>query len=75
MAVSFSFCIELSQLYHAEWIDAIRQYRIIALIIGHGFLWSDLICYFVGIIAGAFLELGFNKIKSNCPLPSNSIIR
>ncbi|MDM8566737.1 DUF2809 domain-containing protein [Candidatus Halobeggiatoa sp. HSG11] len=57
IALSFSFCIELSQLYHEPWIDNIRQNRLVALIIGHVFLWSDLICYTVGIIIGGLIEL------------------
>jgi hypothetical protein len=48
-ALLFSFAIEISQLYHAPWIDAIRSIRIGALILGHGFLWSDLVCYCAGI--------------------------
>ncbi len=48
-ALLFSFAIEMSQLYHAPWIDAIRSTRIGALILGHGFLWSDLVCYSAGI--------------------------
>ncbi len=63
IALSFSFCIELSQLYHEPWIDAIRQYRLVALIIGHGFLWSDLVCYTIGVILGASIEFGFNMVK------------
>ncbi len=45
------FClgIEVSQLYHAAWIDAVRATRLGALVLGHGFLWSDLVCYAAGI--------------------------
>lgn len=41
--------VECSQLYHAPWIDAMRETRIGALILGNGFLWSDLVCYAVGV--------------------------
>ena len=41
---------ELLQLYHAPWIESIRQTRIGGLILGFGFLWSDIICYAVGIV-------------------------
>ncbi len=40
---------ELLQLYHAPWIEAIRKTRIGGLALGFGFLWSDIICYAVGI--------------------------
>lgn len=64
IAILFSFGIEISQLYHAEWIDVLRSNRIGGLILGYGFLWSDLICYTLGISAGVGMELIFlKKIK------------
>lgn len=56
IAFAFSVLIEISQLYHAPWIDAIRQTRLGGLVLGFGFLWSDLVCYFVGILIGVFIE-------------------
>lgn len=41
---------ELLQLYHAPWIEAIRHTRIGGLVLGFGFLWSDIICYAIGIV-------------------------
>lgn len=63
MALIFSFGIEISQLYHAEWIDTIRSTRLGGLVLGYGFLWSDLISYSVGISAGVLLD---RLIISNC---------
>ena len=40
---------ELLQLYHAPWIEAIRHTRVGGLILGFGFLWSDILCYAIGI--------------------------
>jgi hypothetical protein len=57
IALLFSFFIELSQLYHAPWIDDIRQYYIAALVLGRGFLWSDLVCYSVGVTIGVVGEM------------------
>jgi hypothetical protein len=48
-ALAFCFLIEFSQLYHAPWIDQIRQNRLGDLVLGFGFLWSDLVCYLVGV--------------------------
>jgi hypothetical protein len=62
IALLFSFCIELSQLYHAPWIDEIRQNRFAALVLGRGFLWSDLVCYSVGVAIGAMAELFWKKV-------------
>jgi len=41
---------ETLQLYQAPWIESIRHTRIGGLMLGFGFLWSDIICYAVGII-------------------------
>lgn len=56
---------ELLQLYHAPWIESIRQTRIGGLVLGFGFLWSDIISYAVGIILAyviiRFIERNDNK--------------
>jgi Protein of unknown function (DUF2809) len=44
LAMSFSVAVEISQLYHTPWIDSIRQTILGGLILGFGFLWSDLAC-------------------------------
>jgi hypothetical protein len=56
VALLFSFAIELSQLYHSPWIDQIRRTMPGALILGYGFLWTDLLCYVVGVSIGCALE-------------------
>lgn len=55
-AAIFSLAIELGQLYHAPLIEAVRQTRIGGLILGFGFLWSDLACYAAGIALAAALD-------------------
>ena len=57
-AVSLSYCfvIELSQFYHAPWIDAIRQTRPGGLLLGFQFIWSDLFAYTAGVLIGILLE-------------------
>jgi hypothetical protein len=61
LALIISYLGEISQLYHAPWIDAIRSYRLGGVLLGFGFLWSDLVCYTVGILAGAAIEMGLRK--------------
>ena len=56
MALAFSFAIEFSQLYQAPWLQALRQHRFGALVLGRGFLWSDLLCYTAGVLAGVGVE-------------------
>ncbi|MEN8216136.1 MAG: DUF2809 domain-containing protein, partial [Pseudomonadota bacterium] len=33
------------------------EYRLGALVLGHGFLWSDLVCYSVGVAMGVVGEM------------------
>jgi Protein of unknown function (DUF2809) len=56
LAMSFSVAIELSQLYHAPWIDSIRHTTLGGLILGFDFVWSDLVCYAVGVGLGVLIE-------------------
>ncbi|MCL4864340.1 MAG: DUF2809 domain-containing protein [Gemmatimonadales bacterium] len=55
-ALGIAVGVEISQLYHAGWIDAIRQTRLGALALGSGFLWSDLACYAVGVGVAAGVD-------------------
>ncbi|MDD7793904.1 ribosomal maturation YjgA family protein [Clostridium sp. 'White wine YQ'] len=64
IATSFCFIIEFSQLYHADWIDKIRQNTLGGLILGYVFSWPDLLAYLVGIGAGVILELIIYGIKN-----------
>lgn len=56
LAMSFSVLVEVSQLYHAHWIDSIRRTTLGGLVLGYGFLWSDLACYAVGVGIGMLIE-------------------
>ena len=56
-AIIICFLIELSQLYQADWINAIRNTRFGGLLLGYGFLWSDLISYLIGGLLGFSIEL------------------
>ena len=56
VALGMSYAVEVSQLYHAKWIDAIRHTTAGALVLGFDFLWSDLVCYAVGVAVGAGVE-------------------
>lgn len=55
-ALLFAWAIEVSQLYHTPWIDAVRHTRLGGLALGYGFLWTDLVWYAVGIVCGVGIE-------------------
>ncbi|KMQ00191.1 DUF2809 domain-containing protein [Bacillus cereus] len=61
--ISLMFCygIEVSQLYHAEWIDSIRATTLGGLVLGYVFLWSDLVAYTIGVGVGILCEVIFRK--------------
>ncbi|PDY46653.1 ribosomal maturation YjgA family protein [Bacillus pseudomycoides] len=62
LSLLFCYGIEISQLYHADWIDNIRATTLGGLVLGYGFLWSDLLAYTIGIGVGMLLEVVFRKI-------------
>ena len=57
LALAFSVAVELSQLYHAPWIDSIRQTTLGGLILGFDFVWSDLVCYALGVGLGVLVDV------------------
>ena len=50
------YSIEFSQLYQAEWIIAVRKTLFGRYVLGHGFLWSDILGYGVGILVGCVVD-------------------
>jgi len=62
-ALMLSYLIEISQLYQAEWANEIRSTTLGALIFGHGFLWTDILCYTVGILLAVLIDYYFATCK------------
>ncbi|MGL5378728.1 DUF2809 domain-containing protein [Clostridium sp.] len=62
IAIAFSFAIETSQLYQSDWINTIRNTTLGGLVLGHGFLWFDLVSYSIGIIIAVIIDKVFNDI-------------
>lgn len=67
-ALALSYVDELSQLYHAPGIDQLRRSLLGGLILGFGFLWSDIVCYTAGVTFGAVFEIAFGKILARKPV-------
>lgn len=57
ISLMMCYMVEISQLYRAEWINTIRKTIIGRLVLGQGFLWSDIISYTIGISMATFFEL------------------
>ncbi|WP_224366622.1 ribosomal maturation YjgA family protein [Hyalangium versicolor] len=56
LAWGISFLVEFSQLYHVPWLDSVRAHWLGALVLGRGFLASDLVCYTVGVLLAAGVD-------------------
>jgi glycopeptide antibiotics resistance protein len=57
----FCYGIEISQFYQAPWITEIRHTFLGGLILGFGFLWSDIICYTLGVLLGFVIDVWLYK--------------
>ena len=67
ISLVLAFLVEISQLYHAPWIESIRNTTLGGLVLGFGFLWTDLVCYTVGIIIGTVAECGLRRAVNQKP--------
>jgi len=54
--------------YRAPWIDSIRRTTVGGLILGYGFLWSDLVCYAAGVGLGALAEAALVRFSRRGPV-------
>ena len=52
----FCYAIEFSQLYKSPWINNLRHTLFGRLVLGEGFLWSDLLCYTLGVATGVWAD-------------------
>lgn len=63
LGLGIAIAVECSQLYHAPWLEQVQSTRPGALLLGQGFLWSDLACYAGGI----GLAVGIDRLAGGCP--------
>lgn len=75
IALALSISVEVSQLWHPAWLDALRATRLGGLALGHTFLPSDLACYVVGALLPLAVERacfaqGHCNSKQRASLPS-----
>jgi Protein of unknown function (DUF2809) len=60
-ALAACYGIEVLQLYQAPWMVALRENKLGGLILGHQFLWSDLLAYFIGVALGYGTDILWRK--------------
>jgi hypothetical protein len=56
LAFAISCAVEFSQLYHAPWLNAIRDTTIGHLVLGSTFSWFDIVAYAVGVLVGSLVD-------------------
>ncbi len=62
-ALGISFAVEFSQLCEMDWLKQIRATRVGALMLGQGWVATDLLCYAVGVGIGVAGEVGWRKCR------------
>lgn len=65
VALTSAYLIECSQLAHPEWLDQLRATFPVGLVLGHDFVWTDLVAYTVGIVLAALLDGAWLRKKRN----------
>ncbi|MBQ7545403.1 MAG: DUF2809 domain-containing protein [Clostridia bacterium] len=60
-SLGISYLVECSQLFSPPFLTALRRTTLGGLVLGYGFLWSDLICYTVGALLCAGTETALRK--------------
>src|SRR3954468_14287354 len=60
----FGVADEVSQLWHTPWLDSIRHTTFGRLMLGLGFMWSDLVCYFVGTAIAAGIAILIDRLTT-----------
>jgi hypothetical protein len=55
-ALAVCYAVEVSQLYHAPFIDGIRATTLGHLVLGSTFNWPDLVAYAVGVAIAALVD-------------------
>jgi hypothetical protein len=63
----FCYAIEFSQLYQSLWINELRHTLFGRLVLGAGFLWSDLLCYTVGVGIGLWADQLVERFNNQKP--------
>lgn len=61
LCFALSVLVELSQLWHPPWLDALRRTTIGHLLLGQGFNAIDLVCYAIGTVIAYALDRAMTR--------------
>lgn len=56
VALTISWVVELTQLFHPLWLDRIRGTTVGHLVLGSTFVWTDLLAYAAGVATGIVIS-------------------
>ncbi|WP_410528282.1 DUF2809 domain-containing protein [Sphingobacterium sp. CZ-UAM] len=62
-SLAFCFTIEFLQLVQHPLLISVRNHPLLRLLLGQGFLWSDLIAYIAGSAIAFLLDRSFHRSK------------
>ena len=73
--ISYILCVldELQQLYQAPWAVQFRNITVVGILLGHGFLWSDLVCYAAGVGLDVMVSIVLEKILFHSSIKQTSL--
>ncbi len=61
ITLATTYFIEFTQLFHPPWLTWLRSFKLIGLVIGYGFIWSDIVAYTLGISLGALIDFQIQR--------------
>ncbi len=64
LTLDISLLVEISQLWHPPFLDAIRSVAPVALILGNSFRFYDLLCYLIGGLMGYAIFMVKSRLSS-----------
>jgi len=62
-AIGTTELIEVSELYQGPWALRLRATKLGGLLLGHTFLWSDVLCVFLGGALAALLDASVHRAR------------
>ncbi len=71
-ALGIAYTIELTNLIQTDWLNALRQIKLLALVLGFTFQWSDVAAYTVGIGVGGIIEYVWLRRTDTHDRPASS---